>query len=357
MAEPEGPQTPQGPHAPETTPPSWPAPTAGWPVAQGWSQGWSQVPPGSGPPPPGWSQAPPSWAQGLPAWGQMPGATGGHGPPRPTAGSSRTGPLPLYPMALGDILDGVFRLLRANARALAPALLLIAFPFEAVSAYNGRNSQSLNQVFVNLGNPQQQHTTPTSVLLVSYLVILGLGLMTPVVAGFVCRTIAASYLGEQLRPGQVVRISARAVVALVVSSLLVHLCEIGAGIFCILPGLVFMAFFVLTAPAIVIEGLGPLQGMRRSWRLVRPRFWPVLGTALLGGLMAVIMAGIIAVLPEEIAAAIGGPHVRAVVDAVLGTVAEAFQWSVAATIATLLYFNQRVRSEGLDLQVMAASLG
>lgn len=372
MAEPEGPEGPQAPRGPAATPSPWPTPGAAWPTPQpppgpgpqppaGWgppAPGWSQGPAGSPPPPPGWSQAPPSWSQGLPSWGQAVGAGGGYGPGRPTAGSSRTGPLPMYPMAVGDILDATFRLLRANAKALAPVLLLIAFPFEAIAAYNTRNAQSLNQVFANLGNPQQrQNATPSSVLIVGYLVILGIGLMTPVVAGFVCRTIAASYLGEQYRAGQVVKTSVGTIAALIISSLLVHFAELGAGIFCILPGLAVMALFVLTAPAIVIEGLGPVAGMRRSWKLVRPRFWPVLGTALLGGLMVLIMATIIAVVPEQIVGAIAGDHAKAVVDAIIGTITQAFQWSVAATMATLIYFNQRIRSEGLDLQVMAARLG
>jgi hypothetical protein len=286
------------------------------------------------------------------------GTGGGHQPGRPTAGSSRTGPLPMYPMAVGDILDATFRLLRANARPLAPVLFLIAFPFEAIAAYNARNSQSLNQLFANLGNPQQQqNATPSSVLIVGYLILFAVGLMTPVVAGFVCRTIAASYLGEQYRSGQVVKTSLGAIFALIVSSFLVHICELAGGVLCILPGLAFMALFVVTAPAIVIEGLGPLAAMRRSWRLVRPRFWPVLGTALLGGLMVYIMVTIIDVVPEQIVGTIAGAHVKAVVDAILGTITQAFQWSVAATMATLIYFNQRIRFEGLDLQVMAARLG
>ena len=285
------------------------------------------------------------------------GADGGYGPGRPTAGSSRTGPLPMYPMAVGDILDAIFRLLRANAKALAPVLLLIAFPFEAIAAYNGRNGPSLAQSLSNLGNAANEPTVSQSERVVSYVVILTIALMTPVVAGFVCRTVAASYLGEQLASGQVVRTSARAVFALIASSLLVHLCELVGGILCILPGLALMALFVATAPAIVIEGLGPVAGMRRSWRLVRQRFWPVLGTALLGGLMVTIMAGIVAALPEEIVAAIADSHAGAVSDAILGTCTQAFSWSVAATMATLIYFNQRIRFEGLDLQVMAARLG
>jgi hypothetical protein len=263
----------------------------------------------------------------------------------------------MYPMAVGDILDAIFRLLRANAKALAPVLLLIAFPFEAIAAYNSRNGPSLSQAFSNLGNSANEPTVSQSVRVISYLVILAIALMTPVVAGFVCRTVAVSYLGEQLASGQVVKTSARAVFALVVSSLLVHICELVGGVLCILPGLAFMALFVATAPAIVIEGLGPLAGMRRSWRLVRQRFWPVLGTAVLGGLMVTIMAGIIAAVPEAIVTAIAGSHAGAVADAILGTCTQAFSWSVAATMATLIYFNQRIRFEGLDLQVMAARLG
>jgi hypothetical protein len=73
--------------------------------------------------------------------------------------------------------------------------------------------------------------------------------------------------------------------------------------------------------------------------------------------MVLIMATIIAVVPEQIAGAIAGDHAKAVVDAIIGTITQAFQWFVAATMATLIYFNQRIRSEGLDLQVMAARLG
>jgi hypothetical protein len=287
----------------------------------------------------------------------MAGPGGSYGYGRPTAGSSRTGPLPMYPMAVGDILDAIFRLLRANAKALAPVLLLIAFPFEAIAAYNSRNGPSLGQAFGNIGNTQSEPAISSSERAVAYLVILVVALMTPVVAGFVCRTVAASYLGEQFAAGQVVKTSARSVLALIAASFLVHICELVGSIFCLIPGIGLMALFVATAPAIVIEGLGPLQGMRRSWRLVRPRFWPVVGTVLLVGLMVTIMVSIVGTVPEQIVNYAAGSHAGAVAEAVLGTCTQAFSWAVAATLATLTYFNQRIRTEGLDLQVMAARLG
>jgi len=291
------------------------------------------------------SASPPPWAgpeDGLP---RAPGLKGGN---------ARTGPLPLHPMSFGDLIDGVFRLLRANARALAPLLLVLAVPFEALSAYATRNSAGLSQVLSNLADLQnRQFSLSTTDLVLSVVAELGIFLMTPVVAGVVCRTVAISYIGEQPGSRQVSRLGARLLLALVVASVMVHALELVASVLCLLPGLVVMALFVLTAPAIVLEGLGPVAGMRRSWRLVKRRFWPVLGTALLGGLMASLAVSLVGLLPDSLAA-LASPHVRAVLDAVVGTFTEAFEWALVTMLATLLYFDQRIRQEGLDLEVMAA---
>jgi hypothetical protein len=239
-------------------------------------------------------------------------------------------------MSFGDLIDGVFRLLRANARALAPLLLVLAVPFEALSAYATRNSAGLSQVLSNLADLQnRQFSLSTTDLVLSVVAELGIFLMTPVVAGVVCRTVAISYIGEQPGSRQVSRLGARLLLALVVASVMVHALELVASVLCLLPGLVVMA------------------GMRRSWRLVKRRFWPVLGTALLGGLMASLAVSLVGLLPDSLAA-LASPHVRAVLDAVVGTFTEAFEWALVTMLATLLYFDQRIRQEGLDLEVMAA---
>ena len=58
---------------------------------------------------------------------------------------------------------------------------------------------------------------------------------------------------------------------------------------CGFPALAVMTWFLVTAPVIGAEGLGPIAAMRRSARLVSRRFWRVLGLALLsraGGVAA-----------------------------------------------------------------------
>lgn len=58
---------------------------------------------------------------------------------------------------------------------------------------------------------------------------------------------------------------------------------IGVGIgllLLIVPGLILITFWSIGAPAIVVEGIGPIDAFSRSWRLVRGNAWPVFGALL-----------------------------------------------------------------------------
>jgi hypothetical protein len=70
---------------------------------------------------------------------------------------------------------------------------------------------------------------------------------------------------------------------------------IGVGIGLILvivPGLILLTFWSVGAPAIVIEGVGPIEAFGRSWRLVRGEAWSVFAT-LLVVLLMVIAIGVV----------------------------------------------------------------
>ena len=70
---------------------------------------------------------------------------------------------------------------------------------------------------------------------------------------------------------------------------------IGVGIgfvLIIIPGLILITMWSVGAPAIVAEGVGPIQAFGRSWRLVRGNGWSVFG-ALLLILIIVILVGFV----------------------------------------------------------------
>ena len=60
-------------------------------------------------------------------------------PPLPKAGSARTGPLPLHPMMFSDLLDGSFRLLKANLGAIVLVAAVFLIPVNLVAAFFQRD--------------------------------------------------------------------------------------------------------------------------------------------------------------------------------------------------------------------------
>src|SRR5690606_23434507 len=108
--------------------------------------------------------------------------------------------------------------------------------------------------------------------------------------------------------------------------------------------------------AVVVEGLGPLAALRRSAALVRQRFWPVLGALLLAALVAWLVEYALSGIPSAIVLAVGldvGWLLRAVAGVVAGVVVTPY----TALVAALVYLDVRVRSEALDVEVLADTAG
>lgn len=281
--------------------------------------------------------------------------------PSPAAkvANPRTGPLPLHPMGLSDVLDGAFKLFKGNARSVVLITAAFMVPMQLLVAFFQRDvlggaglSNLLNDPSSALATAESGDGSGVAGALVT---ALATAVVVPLVSGAVCRVVAASYLGEQLSPGDAVRAVAPRWWVFGVAWVLVHLLEAVGTLLLVLPGLLAMALMVAVAPAIAIEGLGPIRGMKRSARLVRPRMFPVLGIAVASGLLASAVGVALGFIPQTAAVLIGldrGWPLLAVGSVVTGIVVTPF----VAIVATLVYFDGRIRQEGLDLQVMAAEL-
>lgn len=76
---------------------------------------------------------------------------------------------------------------------------------------------------------------------------------------------------------------------------------IGVGlVLLVAPGVYLAGKFALAGPAIVIDGHGPLDGLRTSWDAVSGQFVDVLGTLVLGGL-ALVLVGLVPLVGELLA--------------------------------------------------------
>jgi len=274
----------------------------------------------------------------------------------PKAGDYRTGPLPLHPMTLSDILDGAFKLLKANWRTVLLITAAFVVPLHLIAAFVQRNLYGGRSLFDAVNNPALQSTSGDNArFLVAGVVALVSLLVTPFVAGAISKVVAASYLGGEETVGSALRATGRRAWALFGAWILVHILEVIGGVLCILPGLIAMATFVAVAPAIVIEELGPIRGMRRSARLIWPRLFPVMGVALLSGVLASAVGNALGTVPSFAALAIGLKYAWPLLAA--GSILSALITTpFVAIVATLIYFDGRIRQEGFDLQVMADAL-
>lgn len=106
-------------------------------------------------------------------------------------------------------------------------------------------------------------------------------------------------------------------------------------------------------PAIMVENLGPVQALRRSWQLVRDYWWRTFALVLVLGIISfVISAGpafVVTLLVGALTQSLDSTITTAV-SGVVTVVAEAFFIPLQLISITLYYFDLRVRKEGFDIE-------
>ncbi|MFI7441335.1 glycerophosphoryl diester phosphodiesterase membrane domain-containing protein [Nonomuraea indica] len=370
------------------TPPGWAVeqpPPYGAPQASPWTAPGSppHTGPGHGPGPVPAPQGPPQqWQQ--PGWGHLP-------PP-----ALRPGIIPLRPLGLGDILDGTIKLIRSNPKAVlglsAVAALLAAVPVAIGNVF------LLDATATAMADPTSDPDDLPGGFLAQFggpLVSLAVGfVVVTMLTGVLTRILGRAVFGGGMTAGEAWRLTRRrvpalfAVVGLQAAILLAPLLVVGLLVWALVasgssvsPGgavagfflvmllyvgyvLFFRTRFAFAAPAVVLEGRGPLAAMRRSWTLVSGGFWRVLGILLLTSLLVGLIASILQ-LPFTIVGTVlgmlgqggvGTLVLAGVLTAVGGTLGAMITYPFEAGVAGLLYADRRMRSEAFDLVLQTAAI-
>lgn len=117
--------------------------------------------------------------------------------------------------------------------------------------------------------------------------------------------------------------------------------------------------FLFVPQAIVLEHCGPLEALGRSWQLIRGSFWRVLGISILLGILVYILAAIPSgMLGAIVGAVLTAPEtliLRQTLSTLFGYLVQILVIPLQLITYTLLYYDLRVRKEGYDLQLRAAS--
>lgn len=356
-------------------------------------QGWARWGPPSGPQHP--QNAGPRWGDGAPpppppAWQQ----NSWDRPPAP-----KPGVIPLRPLGLGEILDGAIATLRRHWRAILGATFVISLVTEGLSvvvqgvflddtriqSLRDNQDPSVGDILHSLGGTTA--VSGLSGLVTAVGTLLAMALIAVVTSRSVLgRTVTAREVLADLRPRLPKLIGMTGLVLLAlcgvlgVSALpgaLIALAGAETGGFALmslglLGGMVTVVWlwiqWSLAASALVLEKQEPMAALKRSAKLVRGTWWRVLGIQLVAVLLAAIVGVIIEMPFSLVGSAITGDEVTSfwgsgnnvgwvflVISGAGQVLASTVTLPVTAGVASLLYMDQRIRRESLDIDLVRAA--
>ncbi len=192
-------------------------------------------------------------------------------------------------------------------------------------------------------------------MLVGYLGVALLTLAPFFLGGALARLVSAWYAGGDLSAGDALRAAWHKAPALAGAYLVLLPLKILGLMLCLVGAVPVVTLFALTAPAITIEGLGPIAGARRSWRLVSRRFWPCVGVIVVASIGAYVLNSIFSSIPQLLTSLLPAPFDwlgRGLVESAVSLVVT----TALVSVSVLLYLDLRIRTEGLDLELQAADV-
>ena len=288
--------------------------------------------------------------------------------------------VPLRPLRVGDVLDGALQVIRRYPAATLGSAVIVS----AVTA--------VAQTAANLGLQAGQGVANMGTSLVTIVAVLAAITASALLSGVIVTPVERGLLGQPASLGDSWRRALARILQLLAITVLIALASaLLATVFIapvILLGMVnewfYLLFIVsivaipslmlagyvkvmLAAPAIIVEGRGPIEAVRRSWQLSRGRFWPLLGTVLLVGVILYVISLVIS-LPITVISTIfligsvnsttGVLPLGYYAVSGLGTIISgAITYPFSAAVISLLYFDQRMRTEGLDVELARQAAG
>jgi hypothetical protein len=254
-------------------------------------------------------------------------------------------------MTAPDVLDGSIAIIKAAPRTILGIGAAVVVPLELLSAWLQRDTLSESGLSGALSAASSTSSPLVDITLTTVVLFVLSGIVLSVVAGAIAVVLSAWYADRNITAGRALSASVSCLPALAVAWVVVHAIE-AIGVIGGLVGEIFlMPLFVVVAPAIVVERLGPWRGIRRSMRLTQVRYGAVLGIALLVAVADLILTVALTGIGFLFEIFDWGWIVTAVCSAGSSLITVPF---VAGT-ATLLYFDLRVRGEGLDLELGIAA--
>jgi hypothetical protein len=306
--------------------------------------------------------------------------------------------IPLRPLGVGEILDGAVSTMRTYWRTVLGISLTVAVVTQILVilleglVFNDTSTEALDDPSATL----DELTRAMGDAMLSSGVVFLISLVGTVAATALLTTVTSrAVLGKSVTTGEAWRDARPQVAKLFGLIFLLVLIAFGVVAVGILPGILvaiagsgdggaalavlgglgagvvalwLMIRFSLASPALMLEKQGIVKSLSRSAKLVRGSWWRVFGIQLLATIIANVVASIVVIPFTFLAAALSGDGFTGflnsggdlgwtflVVSGIGSVIGAMITFPITAGVTVLLYIDQRIRREALDLELARAA--
>ena len=270
----------------------------------------------------------------------------------------------LRPLSIGEVLDVAFKLYFRNWWRLSAAVALVILPVEVVNVLiRSSTIDSVSGGTIYFRDRTAYHNGEIAIAILTLAVSL-------IIVGFVFRAASEAYMGRRPEMRASMRFALRRIHLLLwtdlvelvplAAALILLYAAIGPAAVAILivPLIWLLISWAVAVPALIVEGRVGTRALRRSFELVKGRWWSTFAIVLVGiGLVEIVTGFLITLVAGLILSGTSSLGVFLVVTFFIGMVVAALILPITVCVTTTLYYDLRVRKEGLDLSLTLDSLG
>jgi hypothetical protein len=258
----------------------------------------------------------------------------------------------LRPLRAGEIVAAASALYGRNARTLLAITATVVIPLAAIQELIVASSLS-SSTYVHNGTlyTGSGPASPPAGFAVEFVVGLVALLL---VNGALCLCAVDGYIGRPLSARESLQTAARRLAPLLWMAIVYGIVLSLALVVFVIPGIWLAVMWAVAIPALMVEGLGGVGALRRSFGLVRHRWWATFAALLVAVIVLFVVGLAVGLVLGAIRSGLGTDSVGVwLLFAGLGTViADLIGFPFIGTLIAVIYIDQRVRKEALDLEAL-----
>jgi hypothetical protein len=265
----------------------------------------------------------------------------------------------MRPLSVGEILDASFSAVRRNFGGLMLCVLVVVVPIAIlevllqVSATDNYYEFSTRDPF----NPDQ--SLSNSEILAQSIGSLLTALSATLGSAACMRMIGGAVLGEKVTARESLGFAVRRFLPLLGITILYVIAVVAGVLLCLVGAVWTSVLFSLAVPALLFENARGTRAMGRSRALITDHWWRSFAVLVVMYILLLVVSFVLGLLVGAVlvASSDNSDVLAAVVDIVIAIVAYGLSTPLLAAAQAYLYFDLRVRKEGLDIQLLAQRIG